>query len=127
MADEYKIEDISPEDVAEKKYLKKAGAAYDKAMPEADTTFGKLKGKSAFQNKFQYPESAQSPKSKFISPKEDKFTYDDTEGGASLMYRKPYTKPMKAGGKVSASSRADGIAQRGKTKGTMVMCGGGKT
>jgi hypothetical protein len=32
----------------------------------------------------------------------------------------------KKGGKISsASSRADGIAQRGKTKGTMVMCGGG--
>ena len=32
----------------------------------------------------------------------------------------------KAGGKISsASSRADGIAQRGKTRGTMVMCGGG--
>ena len=32
----------------------------------------------------------------------------------------------KKGGKVSsASKRADGIAQRGKTKGTMVMCGGG--
>jgi len=32
----------------------------------------------------------------------------------------------KKGGKVSsASSRADGIAQRGKTRGTMVMCGGG--
>ena len=31
----------------------------------------------------------------------------------------------KSGGKVSASSRADGIAQRGKTRGTMVMCGGG--
>ena len=29
----------------------------------------------------------------------------------------------KAGG--TASSRADGIAQRGKTRGTMVMCGGG--
>ena len=30
------------------------------------------------------------------------------------------------GGKISsASSRADGIAQRGKTRGTMVMCGGG--
>jgi hypothetical protein len=30
------------------------------------------------------------------------------------------------GGKVSsASARADGIAQRGKTRGTMVMCGGG--
>ena len=39
---------------------------------------------------------------------------------------------LKAGGKVkgyasggSVSSRADGIAQRGKTRGTMVMCGGG--
>ena len=27
----------------------------------------------------------------------------------------------------SASSRADGIAQRGKTRGKMIMCGGGKT
>ena len=36
------------------------------------------------------------------------------------------TPVMKKGGKVSnASSRADGIAQRGKTRGTMVMCGGG--
>ena len=33
------------------------------------------------------------------------------------------TKNMKKGG--SASSRADGIAQRGKTRGKMVMCGGG--
>ena len=33
------------------------------------------------------------------------------------------TKKMAKGG--SASSRGDGIAQRGKTKGTMVMCGGG--
>lgn len=33
---------------------------------------------------------------------------------------------LKAGGKVSsASKRADGCAVRGKTKGTMVMCGGG--
>jgi len=32
-------------------------------------------------------------------------------------------KKMAKGG--SASSRADGIAQRGKTRGTMVMCGGG--
>jgi len=32
-------------------------------------------------------------------------------------------KKMASGG--SASSRADGIAQRGKTRGTMVMCGGG--
>lgn len=33
---------------------------------------------------------------------------------------------FKKGGAVkSASSRADGIAQRGKTRGTVVMCGGG--
>ncbi len=36
------------------------------------------------------------------------------------------TRGMKKGGAVkSASARADGIAQRGKTRGTMVMCGGG--
>jgi hypothetical protein len=35
------------------------------------------------------------------------------------------SKNMAKGG--TASSRADGIAQRGKTKGTMVMCGGGMT
>jgi len=35
-------------------------------------------------------------------------------------------KPVKAMAKGgTASARADGIAQRGKTKGTMVMCGGG--
>ena len=33
---------------------------------------------------------------------------------------------MKRGGSVgSASKRADGIAQKGKTRGTIVMCGGG--
>jgi len=33
---------------------------------------------------------------------------------------------MKTGGKVSsASKRADGCCVKGKTKGTMVMCGGG--
>jgi len=39
---------------------------------------------------------------------------------ALSQYTKP-TQPMKEGGKVSsASSRADGIAQRGKTRGKMV-------
>ena len=42
----------------------------------------------------------------------------------SLVPEEDYTN-MKKGGKVSASSRGDGIAQRGKTKGTIVMCGGG--
>jgi hypothetical protein len=34
------------------------------------------------------------------------------------------SKNMAKGG-MTASKRADGIAQRGKTRGTMVMCGGG--
>jgi hypothetical protein len=35
-------------------------------------------------------------------------------------------KPMKKGGSVSsASKRADGIATKGKTRGKIVMCGGG--
>ena len=40
-------------------------------------------------------------------------------------YDRSRTTPYAKGG--SASSRADGIAQRGKTRGTMIaMCGGGK-
>ena len=56
----------------------------------------------------------------------------DVEG---LMANKPTDSDMKKGGKVkayakggsvsSASKRADGIAQRGKTRGTIVACGGG--
>lgn len=34
-------------------------------------------------------------------------------------------KKAKGGSISSASSRADGCAERGKTKGTIVMCGGG--
>jgi hypothetical protein len=54
----------------------------------------------------------------------------------SIMPKKAETKAMgedatdamafKKGG-MTASKRADGIAQRGKTRGTMVMCGGGMT
>ena len=45
---------------------------------------------------------------------------------ATKAYDKARTTPYAKGGNVSsASKRADGIAQRGKTRGTMVMCGGG--
>lgn len=45
---------------------------------------------------------------------------------------RPYAKGGKVkafakGGSVSASKRGDGIAQRGKTRGMIVMCGGGKS
>jgi hypothetical protein len=38
-------------------------------------------------------------------------------------YEASRTTPYRKGGYVRS---ADGIAQRGKTRGTMVMCGGGK-
>jgi len=47
--------------------------------------------------------------------------------GAEAAYNKAMPSPYAKGGKVSsASKRADGIASKGKTKGTMIaMCGGG--
>jgi hypothetical protein len=48
-------------------------------------------------------------------PKSETKMFDDEEAA------------FKRGGKVgSASKRADGIASKGKTRGTMIMCGGGK-
>ena len=38
----------------------------------------------------------------------------------------PTATPVKKAKGGTASSRADGIAMRGKTKGTLVMCGGGR-
>jgi hypothetical protein len=44
--------------------------------------------------------------------------------GGILKPKKPVKKA--SGGSIgSASKRADGIAQRGKTRGKMIMCGGG--
>ena len=48
----------------------------------------------------------------------DKKMQDTTD----KLYDQSKTTPYRKGGYVKA---ADGVAQRGKTKGTMVMCGGG--
>jgi hypothetical protein len=45
--------------------------------------------------------------------------------GSEREYNKLMPKKMAKGG--TASSRADGIAARGKTRGKIVMCGGGMT
>ncbi|NCX94668.1 MAG: hypothetical protein EBX40_08330 [Gammaproteobacteria bacterium] len=61
-----------------------------------------------------------------LSPKEpgmpEQLGQDIRVDGKPVKPVKPVKKMAKGG---SASSRADGCAQRGKTKGTMVMCGGG--
>lgn len=96
------MSDVSPEDVAEMKKRMAAGRAYNKAMPEADTMTSKLESSGI-------PRLSRRKKAESSMPDVD--TMGNTTG-----YKK---------GGMTASKRADGIAQRGKTRGTMVMCGGG--
>jgi len=83
------------------------------------------KGYDAYQAegaKKQKELEARDQKAKDVGKKMLDFGYD--------MLKRPTKdsdKKMAKGGKVSsASSRADGCCVKGKTKGTMVMCGGGK-
>ena len=56
---------------------------------------------------------------------EERVREDRDMRAAEKAYNKSMSS-MKSGGKVSsASKRADGIAERGKTRGTIVACGGG--
>jgi hypothetical protein len=61
------------------------------------------------------PKPAPKPAPKASKPKP--VVYPD-----SVPVDEPVKKMAKGG---SASSRADGCAERGKTRGTMIMCGGG--
>lgn len=106
------MEDKTPEDVAFEKMMKRSGKAYDKAMPEPDTTYGNIEVKPIGRSR--------SGGMKDLTEK----TMPFKPSGAKDIKEKSYKK----GGSVSsASKRADGIAQRGKTRGTMIMCGGGYT
>ena len=56
---------------------------------------------------------------------EDKKMQEATDKAYEASRTTPYAKGGKVG---SASKRADGIATKGKTRGTMIaMCGGGRT
>ena len=79
---------------------------------------------------FVNPQRLDEDDSEYVTPKQrydmEKQVASDREAAAvEKAYEKSRTTPYAKGG--SASSRADGIAQRGKTRGTMVMCGGGRT
>jgi len=63
------------------------------------------------------PKPKPTPKTTKPKPEPKPVMYPD-----SVPVDEPVKKMAKGG---SASSRADGCAERGKTKGTMVMCGGG--
>jgi hypothetical protein len=91
----------SIENMSEAELIRRSTEAYDKIMPSPEP------GESA-------PRMAQ------------KTTLPPTGAGAGRGFVNPKpVRPKKMAKGGTASSRADGIAQRGKTRGTMVMCGGG--
>ena len=72
---------------------------------------------------------AKPPKTYKPTPKDIKDLYGTSK---SVPVDDPVDNPAKTASEPvskaeggTASSRADGIAQRGKTRGTIVMCGGG--
>jgi hypothetical protein len=121
---------MTPEDVEEEKMSKKAEKAYNKAMPEADTTFNMSERKD-------FDADIKRAKEGLAMEKGDNTIYSKERGlgpgiAAKRLEKRGVDIPglvgkrvrneavgMKKGGKVSASSRADGIAQRGKTRGKM--------
>lgn len=94
---------MTPEDVAEDKASKKAERAYNKAMPEADTTTGDLDDRLT-------KTGAKLTRILRMYERNTKMPNVDTMGNATG-YKK---------GGMTASKRADGIAQRGKTRGTII-------
>jgi hypothetical protein len=78
-----------------------------------------------------YSRSEAMPEAKNFKPLFDKIRAEAEAKEEAMSSRASRMNAMgdsyKKGGAVkSASKRADGIAQRGKTRGIMVMCGGGK-
>jgi len=135
-----KIEDMSEEELSSK-----SGKAYDKAMPEPDTTFNSSKKtparKVAEQMEIErtYPMSSKMAKE---TPMMAQTAKDALKGGLGIplamgvdMLTGPkrrsnedmseLTREVAKGNKMAAggtaSSRADGIAQRGKTRGTIIQ------
>ena len=126
------------QDLLEEKNAVKNERAYNKAMPQPDTTYGKLQndavtlpgkfpkgttlesvlGKNASQEK----PSSEIPMEK--QPKGttlEKFKEDANKKSSTKSMSNKDMIPLKKGGSVSsASKRADGCAVKGKTKGRFV-------
>ena len=109
-------DDMSPEDVAEMKKRRAATSAFDAAMPEADTTTAKLQGAPAPKLPGISDLTAKLKKLRPMPKRKDSSMPDVDQMGNATGYKK---------GGMTASKRADGCAERGKTRGTMIMCGGG--
>ena len=123
------------EDMSEEELNRRSGEAYDKAMPSPEPgeqkprrfgNGGYMPSRSDVKQGLSMPRGKGRPRTKFDSGGAGE------AAGMLTTPRETTVRPtgmslggMKKGG--TASSRADGIAQRGKTRGTNVtMCGGGK-
>lgn len=102
---------MTPEDVEEEKMSKKAEKAYNKAMPEADTTYGDMEVKPLGRT---HPNFGGD-----IKPL-GRARLDGSLEVKPLGRARGSSKDYAKGGKVSASSRADGCAERGKTRGRII-------
>ena len=137
------------EELADRKMRAAAEKAYNNAMPEPDTTTGKLKGSSIMDSirKYSPNQAAEVDESEATTKKYgDSASTDFKEGkygsaalnvakglgsaADTMMVKVPKAAMFaarnrlvdgekKASGGMTASSRADGIAQRGKTRGIL--------
>jgi hypothetical protein len=108
MAKDYKYEDSTPVDEPVRKGTAKA------QEPGSDI---RVDGKPLKAEGYAKPISGGLPPIRMGRAKQPS---DDTETSKTNAMGDTYAK-----GGMTASKRADGCAQRGKTKGTIVMCGGG--
>ena len=97
-------------------YAKRGWDKYAEGLAASDEELSAARRKAAYEE--LNPEGRKGPRR---TPMVDRYGNPvSTSSGFA------YTEGYKKGGAVkSASSRADGIAQRGKTKGKIIMCGGG--
>ena len=83
--------------------------------------FGRKKGATDSSPSFQDRMAREYLDKKKAGERQSAMDRGNLKGGGKVI------KMAKGGMTSSASSRGDGIAQKGKTKGTMIMCGGGYT
>ena len=139
---------MTPEDVEEEKMSKKAEKAYNKAMPEADTTFNSSKKTPARKMAERMEAERTSPMAAKLAKKLSDTPLEERKAGHALQSGMgiPYamgvdmiTGPKRrsdedmseltrevakgnkmASGGMTASKRADGCATKGKTRGKFV-------
>jgi hypothetical protein len=97
---------------------------HEKLLQTFSVPYSALTGEGTFGNVLGKKSEKEDAAQKVLK---DAAELKAAQGQAAAQESSMQEQSMKKGGVVrsSASSRADGIATKGKTKGTMIMCGGG--